>query len=117
MRSNMTADLRITLLGDGSSDRCLLMHILWIIEKNLASETIVEHTFVSTPRERGGRGLKSRIQASLREAPCDILFVHRDAERDSLEIRTTEIQLALCDIEKNSVPIVPVRMTEAWLLF
>ena len=51
--------------------------------------------------------------------PCDLLFVHRDAERDSIEKRVIEIResLAQCAIDMPPVVcVVPVRMQEAWLL-
>jgi hypothetical protein len=53
--------------------------------------------------------------------PCEILFVHRDAERDSHAARVTEIRAALTewggDATVSAVCVVPVRMTEAWFLF
>jgi hypothetical protein len=49
--------------------------------------------------------------------PCDILFVHRDAERPDLaSLRLAEIRAATAQLGPASVPVVPVRMTEAWLL-
>ncbi len=49
--------------------------------------------------------------------PCDILFVHRDAENQPPEQRRREIQDAVAKISVRHVPVVPVRMTESWLLF
>ena len=52
--------------------------------------------------------------------PCDLLFVHRDAERASRAERVIEIGKAqdLCaEPRLPAVCVVPVRMTEAWLLF
>ena len=54
--------------------------------------------------------------------PCELLFVHRDAEQEPLETRTEEIRNAFSqatagmDGEPPAVCVVPVRMTEAWLL-
>lgn len=48
--------------------------------------------------------------------PCDVLFVHRDAERQSVEWRRREIANSLKNTPVSYVPVVPVRMTEAWLL-
>jgi hypothetical protein len=47
---------------------------------------------------------------------CDILFVHRDAESLGLDLRLSEIRNTLIDLNKPIVPVVPIRMTEAWLL-
>jgi len=54
--------------------------------------------------------------------PCDLLFVHRDAERASPESRLAEIADALKKARSRidlppAVCVVPVRMQEAWLLF
>ena len=43
-----------------------------------------------------------------------LVFAHRDAETDSLEGRLAEFD----DVERNDVvPVIPVHMSEAWLLF
>jgi hypothetical protein len=54
--------------------------------------------------------------------PCDVLFIHRDAEKEGIETRDAEIRAGVenamasgCKVP--AVAIVPVRMTEAWLLF
>jgi hypothetical protein len=51
--------------------------------------------------------------------PCDLLFVHRDAERESYATRVAEIRRCLPGepSEPPAVCVVPVRMQEAWLLF
>lgn len=49
--------------------------------------------------------------------PCDLMFVHRDAEAVDPRLRVQEICRAIPQREGLShVPLVPVRMTEAWLL-
>ncbi|MBL8231577.1 MAG: hypothetical protein JNL98_23980 [Bryobacterales bacterium] len=48
--------------------------------------------------------------------PCDALFVHRDAEGFPSSLRREEIAAAARGIPTLHVPVVPVRMTEAWLL-
>jgi len=53
---------------------------------------------------------------------CDLLFVHRDAERESHANRKQEIYAALGQMQASIVVppiicVVPVRMQEAWLLF
>jgi hypothetical protein len=54
---------------------------------------------------------------ALYEYPCDILFVHRDAEREPREKRLAEIRRAAGDAGVPVfIPVVPVRMTEAWFL-
>ena len=48
--------------------------------------------------------------------PCNLLFVHRDAERAARQVRVAEI-LRVLGASPPAVCVVPVRMQEAWLLF
>jgi hypothetical protein len=68
------------------------------------------------------QGLRERILSAIDLFPCDLLFVHRDAEREDPETRHREIRNALQEATQRgfqvpTVCVVPVRMTEAWLLF
>jgi hypothetical protein len=45
-----------------------------------------------------------------------VLFVHRDAEGQPANLRREEIANALRRAPVKHIPVVPVRMTEAWLL-
>ncbi len=57
------------------------------------------------------------MSTAIVDYPCELLFVHRDAEGQGLEARITEIgDAAAAAGIQDYVPIVPVRMTEAWLL-
>lgn len=47
--------------------------------------------------------------------PCDVLFVHRDSDSQPPRWRYDEIAAAAR--EHPHVAVVPVKMTEAWLLF
>ena len=66
------------------------------------------------------RDLSRRIDKSMELYPCDLLFVHRDTEGESVEKRSEEIREALEQSERGKtlpvVCVVPVRMQEAWLL-
>ena len=48
----------------------------------------------------------------------DIVFVHRDADNDGYERRELEVRQACDEVrpEFAVVPVVPVKMTEAWVL-
>jgi Domain of unknown function (DUF4276) len=69
------------------------------------------------------KDLRERIRWSLDLYPCELLFVHRDAENQAPKSRRAEIDAALEELrEKNGtrpphVCVIPVRMTEAWFLF
>ncbi len=64
------------------------------------------------------RDVATRVSQALAYYPCDILFVHRDADGQGHSSRKIEVQdgLRVAGIAVPNVAIVPVRMTEAWLL-
>ncbi len=108
--------LDFTLLTDGSSDAILLNPIKWLPEQHLripVDGTWAELRLLPSPPT----DLPTRIERALDLYPCDILFIHRDAEREPHQRRVDEIRRAASGIETVTVPIVPVRMQEAWLLF
>ena len=116
-------DLRITLLSDGSSDRVLLRHIGWLLEQHVRPDVAIQPYWADlrgiTPKPKG---LSDRIRTAINLFPCDILFVHRDAEGDSKKAdeRFGEIKNAAAPLDASVppiVPVVPIRMQEAWLLF
>lgn len=114
--------VRYLLVADGSSDKVLQYIINWLL-RELLPDTPVE-SFFSDPRMLGSiptdkNPLQSKIERSLnRHLDIDILFIHRDAEREAPQNRFDEIKQAIDAITDTPphVCVVPVRMTEAWLL-
>lgn len=99
--------LRLALLADGTGDRALLPILTWSLRSVAPDVRFFEPEFEV---RRGAVGPElERVSRALRP---DILFVHRDAERASLEARRREIPMN----HGGLVRVVPVRMTEAWLL-
>src|SRR6266511_2363362 len=115
-------ELRLTLLSDGSSDRALLPLLVWLLRQHHV-ESAIQTAWADLRRlPRPPRGLPQRIQQALELYPCDLLFVHRDAERLAHSARIAEIQRGVELATKQGplpsvVRVVPVRMQEAWLLF
>ncbi|RKH60966.1 hypothetical protein [Corallococcus llansteffanensis] len=112
--------LTYTLVADGPSDRCLEPIINWTLAQAMKpSAALIDSQFADFRDTPGApRRLDERITRAVEQFPCDLLFVHRDAERDSPERRRDEIAEAIRDVGlAHVVCIVPVRMTEAWLLF
>ena len=108
---------KYTLVTDGSSDRALMPILDWIFYEcgvEIQGVWADLRRLVNSPTL-----LSDRIQRSLELYPCDLLFVHRDAENLTREDRINEISEALNEIAEypEIVCVVPVRMTEAWLLF
>ncbi len=112
--------LRFTLLSDGSSDRALIPLLELLLAEHL-TEAALEAEWADLGRlPNPPKGLPDRMEMSLRLYPCDLLFVHRDAEGKPVEDRRREIEQAKALMDSNPVPdvvpVVPVRMMEAWLL-
>ncbi len=114
--------LRYTLVSDGRADRALMPHLTWLLREHGVEQAIQSEWADLWRLPIKPRGLTEKIIKSVELYPCDLLFVHRDAEREPLESRVTEIQRAVEDASQFiTVPpvvcVVPVRMQEAWLLF
>ena len=105
--------LRYTLLADGSSDRALIPIINWLLNQHAAVP--FEPQFPKRIPSHG-LGLKLRIEQVLDLYPCDVLFVHRDGEGESFDVRSREIADNIPDFAPESIHVIPIRMTEAWLL-
>ncbi len=111
--------IRYTLLADGPSDSALLPILTWLIKRDLRVSEIDVQFAHPTVLPSASKGLAARATAALSLYPANILFVHRDAEREPGHVRRQEIMEALArPLQMNLfIPVVPVRMTEAWLLF
>ena len=105
-------ELRYTLLADGGSDKVLMPIIDWLFKSRL-KEVAYSGNFYAPPHHGG---VSKRVKQTLKLYPCDLLFVHRDAEKEAFELRVQEIHNELANFENPYVAIVPVHMTEAWLL-
>lgn len=110
--------LRYTLVGDGPSDRALMPILRWLL---LQSGIVLPLSpSWADPRRLQAKTNKlvDRLPQALDLYPCDLLFVHRDAEREEAEVRYAEIAEALSQLKvpPPTISVVPVRMTEAWLL-
>jgi hypothetical protein len=108
--------LACTLLADGTSDRVLKPILDWLLDVHcpqLPQEVQFAQDLPGKPK-----GLPARIKTALVEYPCDMLFVHRDAEACTPEEREQEIEAAWqsLSLKQQMVSVIPVRMTEAWLL-
>jgi hypothetical protein len=104
-----------TLVTDGSSDKLLvpLIELLFSAHTELAYQVNCAEGLPPF-----SSGLRARIDSALELFPCDFLFVHRDAEGIDATLRQQEIETSWPDSQQAAVLIcvVPVRMTEAWLI-
>lgn len=110
---------KYTLLMDGTSDRVLHPILQWMLDRCFTDIPWTGQTadFQFAPQKPVR--LPERISAALDLYPCELLFIHRDAEREPPEMRVLEIQSAVREAQQEHavcLPVIPVRMTEAWLL-
>ena len=115
-------EIRYTLISDGPSDRALLPILTWVLREK-SDVSLVQSEWADLRRlPQPPQSLHERILSAIDLFPCDLLFVHRDAEKEDPENRYKEILAAVNEATKRgfqspAVCVVPVRMTEAWLLF
>ncbi|MGO8700554.1 MAG: hypothetical protein ACLQVY_22925 [Limisphaerales bacterium] len=114
--------LRHTLVCDGPTDANLIPIIDWTL-KEVAEVQLtqgVQATLWKLPQPP--HTFAQRIRRAVEFFPCEVLFVHRDAEREEPACRDDEIRKGILEAESQgcrvpAVAIIPVRMLEAWLLF
>jgi len=115
------SEIRYTLVSDGSSDAALVPILDWLLIQNGISHPI-RSNWADLRRCPPINTLKERVRKSLDLYPCDLLFIHRDAEREERNNRVMEVRGVIQELtdEITRLPyvcVIPVRMTEAWLLF
>jgi hypothetical protein len=116
------SELRFTLVSDGASDRALIPILRWALIENAVHCSIQPSWADLRHLRRPPRGLANRIAAALEYWPCDLLFIHRDAEGEEPQRRRQEIDNAVLEAfaRTTNLPravfVVPVRMLEAWFL-
>ena len=102
----MSRQLSYVLVADGGTDRALVPIIEWAIHRLDPMVEILEAEF--RKRTASVRDFLSTFRTG-----AMIVFVHRDGENASLADRIREFE----GVDRGDVvPIVPIRMTEAWLL-
>ena len=99
--------LKITLLCDGSSDRALLPIVgkLFDFHSQVSVEPVLALNLPPACKT-----LRQRIRAAIELYPCDLLIIHRDAEKQEAA-RRTEIAQAVAHLEQEHVVAMPIRMT------
>jgi hypothetical protein len=115
-------ELRYTLLSDGPADKALVPVLTWLLQQHLPNLPIQFRWADLRMLPRPPRDLCVKIRESIKLFPCNLLFIHRDAENASLDSRLNEIRQAVAEARIDNeisdfICVVPVRMTEAWLLF
>jgi hypothetical protein len=98
-------------VGEGTSDDALV-DVLGRLTMSLRPGDDIDvskHHWIERPSDRS---VKGKVEA-LRTEPYDLIFIHRDSDAMGWEPRAKEI-LGCCD--ERVVPVIAVRMTEAWAI-
>jgi hypothetical protein len=108
---------RFTLVADGTSDGFLLPIIQWTL---VCAGVHADPQFADPRRLPKGLTLAEKLTHAVDRFPCEVLFVHRDAEAQPMENRLREIRAAFTEAARSgfnlpAVALIPVRMSEAWL--
>ena len=114
--------LRCTLISDGPSDRALIPHLEWLLIQNGVKRPILIQWSELRHLQKVPKALNDKIEKTIELYPCDLLFIHKDAERDDPLSKNEEVSAAIAKIKATMelppfVCLIPVRMQEAWLLF
>jgi hypothetical protein len=115
-------ELKLTLIGDGSSDKVIVNIIKWLLD-DIYPTIPVKIEFADFGRIKNPPSKTSpndQYITAKKYFPFDFLIYHRDAEIrdfDMIEIRKTEILNNLSEENRNNVIcVVPIQMMETWLL-
>jgi hypothetical protein len=104
-------------VAEGSSDAPLadIVELLFLRRGMPVDLSRPDFALLKVPKD-----VASRVQAGLRlvGSDVDVIVVHRDADNAGPPMRMAEIEAAVRQVGSNAqvVPVVPVRMTEAWVL-
>ena len=114
--------LKFTLVSDGSSDIVLKPILKWLLKKVGVTHHIEGEWADLRDLPNPPKKLEQKIQQAITMFPCQILFIHRDAERMPRNQRAGEIARAAEKAFRDHpsppfICVVPVRMQEAWVLF
>ncbi len=114
-------ELRYTLVADGSSDAALLPILDWLLIENgvrcpiqPAWADLEALPIPARPK------FSDKIRISLDYYSCDLLFVHRDADKETRKKRVQQIDKTVANLPEGLIPslvcVIPMRMQETWLL-
>jgi hypothetical protein len=110
--------IRVLFLGEGTSDSGITVHV-----QRIATECGIEVVITDPLIDRLGRPPKKTVAGKLQAIKeiggvYDLVVIHRDGDRDGRKARMTEIENAVAEVMPGvaHAPVIPIRMTEAWLL-
>lgn len=112
--------LRVTLRAEGPSDDMLLPIIRWSLHRHFGEIPVDDRLADTRQLRETPHTLAEKIAAAERLFPCDVLFIHLDADKDPL-LKRRQIASAVAELRAEGfvtphICIIPVRESEAWVL-
>jgi hypothetical protein len=103
-------------VAEGSSDEPLANVVESLFRDRGLDLRLTSPPFAQLPKVP--KDVRSRVEAGIKLMGnrLDLVVVHRDADNVGSDVRRHEITEALNKIDVECCPVVPVKMTEAWLL-
>lgn len=115
-------EIKVTLIGDGSSDKALLPILKWLLNDLYPTKAhqIAFADFRKLRKPPSRADVRGQIEMAKMYYPYDLLVYHRDAEDNHhriIEKRKQEVLNRIDEMERAQVVCaVPIRMMETWLL-
>jgi hypothetical protein len=108
-------ELRYTLISDGSSDSAFVWILDWLLI-DLGINYPIQGKWADLGKlPNPPKSLSEKILKALDDYPCDLLFIHRDAENESRQKRLDEIHKAVKLANISNFPVVsviPIKMAD-----
>lgn len=111
-------ELRCTLVAEGNTDEALIPILRWLLQQ-AGVALPVDLANPDYRQFKQGPTLNFKIEVALKLNPCQLLFVHRDADNTTIPRRREEIMTALHQHQHPpaAVCVIPVKSFEAWVMF
>ncbi len=114
-------EIKFTLLSEGSSDESLIPILKLLLIKYFPNTPINSKWADLRNLKKPPKELENKILLACEYYNCNLLFIHRDSDGETLFKREQEIIKAVEKAEKNvkipkSIAVIPVKMLETWLL-
>jgi Domain of unknown function (DUF4276) len=110
--------IKYILISDGSSDRALINIINYALKQQFNLDFDGERADLGIFSRKKVKTLEEKIAVVIDYYEPLLIFIHRDAENQPSQKREEEIEKALINADKTKqfAKIIPIRMTECWLL-
>ncbi|UYG07542.1 hypothetical protein [Halomonas sp. M4R1S46] len=110
-------EINFILTCEGTSDANLVEHLKNLLIQRGADEVSGQHADLSILRKPPGGSVREKLNAINELYPeANVVFIHRDADNQGAEERANEIKEQSENFPKTTIPLIPVKITETWLL-